>query len=192
MGRFAWATCLWPGLALLWERGSWPALGLACAYGLAIDLLLAATLVWHELLAPAALAAGWLLVLAVWLGSAWFTCRALRTAPPVEDGDLFPAALDEYLRGNWYEAEERIRRMLTRAPQDVEAALLLAGVLRRSRRFDEARRHLRRTAQWDAAEPWRMEIDAELALLEQDDARVDEQPDGTHDRERSIRLPHAA
>jgi Tetratricopeptide repeat len=163
-----WAIYLWPGLADLWWRGAWSGLALAAAFALLVNLLIASTLIWGELLGPNPGGTIWGGFVAAWLA---LLVVSIRTSPAKDEaalggaGDLFPSALTEYLRGNWVEAELLARKLIARLPADVEATLLLAAVLRHTNRFDEARETLDTLTLWDRAAAWRMEIDVAYGRL---------------------------
>jgi hypothetical protein len=74
-------------------------------------------------------------------------------------------ARSEYLKGNWFEAEVTLDRLLTRNVLDVEARLMLAMLLRHTRRDAEASQHLARLSRMDGAEKWQLEISREQARL---------------------------
>jgi len=174
-----WAIYLWPGLPDLWWRGAWSGLALATAFALLLNLLIAATLVWGDLLGPnpggtiwGGFVAAWLALLVVSTRTSPRSAEAALAGPD----DLFPAILAEYLRGNWLEAELLARKLVARVPSDVEATLLLAAVLRHTNRFDEARETLDALMLWDRAATWRMEIDAAYQRLTARQNRLAEQP----------------
>ncbi len=142
MRSLRWAIYLWPGLADLWWHGAWSGLALATSYAILTGLLLAATLVWDELLGPNLGGSIWAGYAVCWLALLFVS---LRTSPRAKEAqldgasDLFPEALAEYLRGNWLEAELLARRQVASFPSDVESTVLLAATLRHTNRFDEAR-----------------------------------------------------
>jgi len=67
-------------------------------------------------------------------------------------------ALTEYLQGSWFEAEAILGRLLRQVPRDVEGRLLLATVLRRTQRHDEALEQLDRLERLRDAARWSREI----------------------------------
>lgn len=161
--------CLWPGLPQLWIAGDWSGLALAVGFACLVNLLLLTTLHWTEWLDAGLKIAGWTAVGVLWCASAvsgwrWMVCREQTAARPRQE-DLFPRALGEYLRGNWYEAEAACHEMLRRTAGDVEARLLLATLLRRTGRFAEARGQLEQLTRLDAAAAWQAEIDSERERL---------------------------
>jgi predicted Zn-dependent protease len=169
MGRTPWAAYLWPGLPQLWRRGSWSALALAVGAAGLVNLALAASLLWTELLAPRVRTGAWLVVAAVWAGSALISrlAESRRTAlrGRARGGDAFAEATEQYLRGHWFEAECAIREMLRRDPRDLEAGLMLATLLRHTGRLGEAAEQLGRLQRLDGWEHWAMEIGRERACL---------------------------
>jgi hypothetical protein len=169
---------LWP----TWN-GSWWGLAVAVAFAAALNVAIVTTFVWRELVSSAERSAGWVAIAAVWLVCAGWTFWRVRRADfeqnrPPEDGDLFPRAVNEYLRKNWSQAERILTRLIGRRRADGEAQLLLSAVWRRTGRTDEARQLLVQLAQSDAGERWKWEIEREIALLDGDD-RSEEMPE-TH------------
>jgi len=169
MRRMTWAKYLWPGLPQLWADGAWSGLVLAVGSAVLLNLLLLSTFVWIELLGGKLLAFGWLVAGAVWAVSAGLAClsdkrrRGQHQANSTEH--LFRHALGEYLRGNWYEVETLLGRLLRCEPRDVEARLMLATLFRHTRRLPQARQQLLRLERLEGCEKWSLEIGAELNLL---------------------------
>jgi Tfp pilus assembly protein PilF len=112
---------------------------------------------------------GWAIAASLWLASAVWSSRNYerrqRLAREVDADDLFRQALSEYLQGSFLAAENTLGRSLKHHPQDVEARLLLATLLRHTKRHDEARRELARLAQLEGAARWATEIEAERDKL---------------------------
>lgn len=167
--RWNWAFCLWPGLPQLWQRGAWSGVAVAAGFALGLNLALLCTLVWTEWLGVAALRWLWLTLGLLWGGTTLFSLWSGLPDPyaplPEAEQDLFPLALNEYLRGNWFAAETSLARLLEADPGDVDARLLLASVLRRAGRGDAARRELERLERFDRAAKWRLEIERERRVL---------------------------
>jgi len=165
MRRMPWATYLWPGLPQLWYSGLWSGLALAVGFAVLLNVLLLSSFVWVELLTPFDLRLGWLSIGALWGASAivslWLGRRG-RAVPAATSAEvLFRGALGEYLQGSWFEAESILARLLHLHPRDVEGRLLLATLLRRTRRYDEALEQLARLELLRAAGNWHQEIAAE-------------------------------
>ncbi len=158
-----------PGLPALWRQGAWSGLFVAVVFTTLLNAALLTTWVWDELVSSLARGFMWLATATLWGIGAWTAVRARGEGvkegqvPPLSD--LFPTAQREYLRGNWYECETQCRALLEADPRDAEARLLLLGVLRRSRRWDEARRELASLSALETAEHWSTELAAELQRI---------------------------
>jgi len=169
MGRTPWPMYLWPGLPQIAREGSWAALAVAIGFAALVNLALMATLLWSELFTPEVRNLVWMAVLAIWGGSAAVCYRwdrrhaAQREAGPADDA--FIEARDHYLKGNWFESEQVLRGLLGENPRDLDAGLMLAALLRRAGRPDEARLELDRLKRLDGFEKWEPEISRELELL---------------------------
>jgi len=162
-------TFLWPGLPQLWVDGTWSGLALAVGFGILVDVWLLTTLVWVELVERSWVPVGWIGLGLVWLSSACFSMW-LRRSEPAEVArqsaeDLFRAALAEYLKGNWFEAEKILVSLLAEHPRDVEARLMLATLLRHTRRYREANDELSRLELIEASRTWTVEIASERQRL---------------------------
>lgn len=179
-GHVPLALCLWPGLPHLWIEGAWSGLVLAFGFTCLLNLLLLTSLHWTGWLDRGLQVAGWTAIGVVWSVSAVSARRwtTRRTQSAADDGarDLFPQALGEYLKGNWYEAEMVCQGLLRRGPGDVEARLLLATLLRRTRRFSEARGHLDRLGRLETASGWQHEIADEWERLAEAEAEAIDSP----------------
>lgn len=169
MRRMPWATNVWPGLPQLWSCGEWSGLLYALGFAALVNVALLGTLVWSELFASGVRNLLWLAVGAFWVISAVFSYRWHRQ-PPAERHtgrveDEFGEALDHYLKGNWYEAEHVLLAVLRRNPRDLDAGLMLATLLRHTRRPEEATAWLDRLERFDGSEKWALEICRERELL---------------------------
>lgn len=166
MGFARYLTLLWPGLPWLWLRGSAAGLVLALAFGLAVDVAVVTTWIWTELVDFRLCMGLWAATAAVWFVA---TASAVTSFPPpirlgrdaAVDG-LFVKARDAYLARDWLAAETTLRAVLDLAPTDGEAQLLLATLLRRVGRFDEAAAALAALSHSDSGGPWRTAIAREL------------------------------
>jgi tetratricopeptide (TPR) repeat protein len=170
-----WAYCVWPGLPQLWLQGSWSSLGVAASFALVLNLALVSTLVWTELLPPSVRSATWLLAGVMWTASAIASYRWLGTlgfdqADAVADA-WYLSGVEEYLKGNWFEAEVTFNRLVARDPRDIEARLMLATLFRHTGRHDEAHAQLDHLQRLAGAEKWRQEVRRELELLAADSGR---------------------
>jgi len=169
MRRMPWTTYLWPGLPQIWLFGEWPGLGLALAAACVLDVLLVVSFGWSELIDRHWRIALWGAFAAAWVAAAaWsvgYCRRRAETCNLPSEQDSFGAAVEQYLKGNHYEAEQILGGLLRRNARDIEARLMLATLLRRVGRRDEAARHLDALEHFEAAAKWALEIEEERALL---------------------------
>jgi len=164
-------TLVWPGLPWLWLRGSVAGLVLALAFAVSLDVAVVTTFVWPGLVELPFTIAIWAATGVVWLVSTVSAAAAfpapLARPPAAEIDPLFIAARDAYLARDWLAAETRLKALLELAPTDGEAQLLLATLLRRVGRLDEARSALDKLSASDAGRPWRAAIAAERSRIEE-------------------------
>ena len=173
MPKGRWLTCCWPGLAELWLVGSWSALATAVGFAILLNLALAVSLVWTQLLTGEVRFALWTAVGSLWVFGIWTAWRTT-LARPEPDGDLFSRALGEYLQGNWFAAEALLEQLLKADARDIEAQLLLATLFRRTARLQESRTQLDRLSRSPGSEKWLMEIQRERLLLDATPATIQE------------------
>ena len=171
MGKMPWATYLWPGLSLIWRRGSWLGLAIAVGFTALVNLALAASILWSELFTAAVRNLTWAVVGGIWVVSAVFASRwdSREARPPKLSPreDPFALAMDHYLKGNWFEAEYLLSGLLAANPRDVDASLMLATLWRHTGRVDEAMEGLARLQRCEDAKKWDWEIDRERDLVDQ-------------------------
>ena len=159
MRRMPRLEYFWPGLPQLWHRGLWSGLILATGFAVLLELLLLGSFVWVEWLSPRALRLGWMAAGSLWGASAILSFGFHRPAAGTSSADLvYRESLKHYLQGSWFEAEASARRLLRLTPRDVEGRLLLATVLRRTGRYDEALGQLDRLGRLRASVRWEREI----------------------------------
>ncbi len=180
MGRMPWATYLWPGLPQICRFGSWPGLGLAIAFAVLLNLALAGTILWGGLFTPGARKLIWMAVAITWLGSAavaWFRKDPIPRDP---NADPYPQALEHYLKGNWFEAEQILTRLLDHNPRDLEARLMFATLLAHTGRPQEAARQLDWLEGLEGSGKWALEIARQRRLLAEQppDQHPSPPPDG--------------
>ena len=165
-------TLFWPGLPWVWLRGSRAGLVLAVAFAICLDMAITSTWIWTEFVDLQVTLGVWTAVVAIWLIA---TVSALSAFPPpltsrrdAATDQLFTEARDAYLARDWLAAETKLQTLLTLAPTDGEAQLLLGTLLRRAGRFAEAKRALDTLARSDSGLPWRHAIGRELECLARD------------------------
>ncbi|ADB16557.1 hypothetical protein Psta_1883 [Pirellula staleyi DSM 6068] len=170
-------TWIWPGLSRLWTRGEWAGLVLAVAFATSLNLALVATFVWPELLSRqispiVTITAAWVLVVGFWIVG-WMDFRNQRAKLPVQQTpaeiatatDRLRQAQREYLRGQYALAEQTIRSALTPKTPDVELALMLVAILRRTGRRAEGLRWIDKLIGMPGAARWVAEIEHEQKQL---------------------------
>lgn len=171
MVRRTWLLYLWPGAVPLILEPGWGTFLVAAAFACLFHLCLVATFVWPEIWPSLLTRGAWFFLAAGWAYSVYWAVlsdrRRRRAAAPLPGEDLFPTALQAYLRGEWSRTEHLLGRLLHRNPRDAEALLLLVSLWRRTGRLDEAGRLLRELEKLDAARPWYAEIQREKRLLEE-------------------------
>lgn len=162
-------TLAWPGLPWLWLRGSAAGLVLATAFAIVIDTAIITTFIWTELVDLQVAVGLWTAAAAIWIVA---TVSAVSAFPPALPSGrdatvdaMFIAARDAYLSRDWLSAESKLRAALELAPTDGEVQLLLATLLRRVGRLDEAREAIQKLSRSDAGATWRSAIVRELDLL---------------------------
>jgi tetratricopeptide (TPR) repeat protein len=179
MVRMPWTTYLWPGLPHLWYGGLWSGLALAAGFAVLVNVLLLATFVWVELLDPRQLQWAWLATGGLWAGSAvvsaWYG-RGLAPRRRNSAEAMFREALREYLQGSWFEAEQILGRLLRLQPRDVEARLMLATLMRHTKRHQEALEQLDRLELLADASKWDREIAEEKKLIAAESRQPDSNP----------------
>ena len=160
---------LWPGVARLWLGGQPIGLVVASAFTLLLNGAVLTSLHWTAF-APTNVR--WVLPLVVvvfWLlgglESIRFRLILRKSAGQETQVDLFLRARAEYLRGDWESSERHLDEILSSHPQDIEARLSKATLLRHQDRHSEAREQLRRLQRWQASAGWRMEIRREWEQL---------------------------
>lgn len=170
MGFSPWITCLWPGLPRLWWRGEWSGFVAAVVFAVGLNAALAATFIAPHWVGATWRLAGWT-VLAVF----WVICvhRGATRLSQIYAGDgryndaLFGRAQEEYLKGQWFEAESLLLRLVREEPADVEGRLLLATLYRHTRRPELAAAQLDQMSKYPHAARWAWEIRQERHWLQQ-------------------------
>ncbi|GAB4127083.1 hypothetical protein [Thermopirellula anaerolimosa] len=176
MVRRTWLLYLWPGVLPLILEPGWGTFLIAAGFAGLLHLCLVATFVWPEIWPPLVTRGAWFFLAAGWGYSVYWAAlcdrRQRRAATPPPGEDLFPEALQAYLRTEWSRTEHLLGRLLRRNPRDAEALLLLAALWRRTGRLNEAGHLLRELEKWDAARRWHVEIQREKQLLEEKRIRL--------------------
>lgn len=161
-------NCLWPGLPHLWYAGRLRGLLEATGFALLVNTAVICQFVWTELTSDFVERALWAAVAGAWLIG---FVRNWRDWPRVVEGQvqsdehLFLQAQREYLRGHWIEAQDVLERLLDKWPDDCDARLMLATLLRHTRQLEAARRQLDLLQQYPGSAKWQVEIAHERMRL---------------------------
>ena len=168
--------CGWPGLSGLWFRGQTSSLLVAVGFSILLNLALVSSFLWPWSLGETFPLVAWPMILVIWGTSALAAYRGLpdlmavptseKVAVEERPDTLFIQAQREYLGGHWEEAESLLQRRIHRESRDMEARLLLATLLRHSRRLNEATEQLNDMQRYDESIEWSFEIDRERQLIE--------------------------
>ena len=134
-----------------------------------LNLAVLARFVWPELLSAKLATAIWALVGIFWLAGLVRSIGYLTPDGrlPRGEGDTYAEAMQEYLRGHWYESEAILRQLLMENSRDLEARLLLSSVLRHTGRYEDSERQLGQLERLDGSQKWRLEILQERSRLQQ-------------------------
>jgi tetratricopeptide (TPR) repeat protein len=168
--------CSWPGLPGLWQRGHTSSLVIAVGFAVLLNLALISTFLWPRVLGEAFPIVSWPVLLLTWSTSILFSYKSMpvwEQTPKIAAAEggkqsdvLFIRAQQEYLKGDWEEAERLLRRCLEIWPRDIEARLLLATLLRHSRRLFDASEELAHLLKFDESINWISEIRREEKLIQ--------------------------
>ncbi len=179
----AYFLCGCPGLAPAWLRGSLSGVLELLAFCLLLNALLIASFAWPQWGPAWLVRSGWFLCGSFWVISA---CHAYFKLPKWLAGplrlsktDLLILAQTEYLRGNWFESESLLSKHLSENPDDITAALLLAGVLRRTKRWKQSELCLEQIRLRESSARWSEEIQRELEILTREAEEENESSDST-------------
>ena len=169
MRRMPWILYAWPGLPQIWMHGNWSGLVLALGAAGLLDVLLLVSFGWTELIGQNLRNSLWAILVVAWIAAIVWSkkqCRRQAVVCSLEPReDPFGQALDYYLKGDGYQAEQILEGLLRRNVRDLDARLMLATLLRRTKRLDEAAEHLDVLGRFEGAEKWEQEIQAERVLL---------------------------
>ena len=162
-----WATCLWPGLTTLWNRGEIAGLLWAVSFAIALNFAVLVSGVWTEVVDPETRRWAWIAAGVCWVVAVGINLGQLRRRVDDETDTLFGQALGISLQVKWVVGDFVLAGGLQKAPHDAEARLLRATMYRRCGRADEARAELDQLARWEPSARWWHEIEQEKRYLQQ-------------------------
>ncbi|MBW3595689.1 MAG: hypothetical protein KY475_00275 [Planctomycetes bacterium] len=189
---WVWVTCLWPGLPRLWWRGEWAGFVVAAGFAAGLNFALVATFMAPHLVNSTGRLAGCTLMIVSWL---WCVRRGAVRLSQIYGGDgryndeLFRRAQEEYLKGQWFEAESLLLRLVREELADVEGRLILATLYRHTRRAELAESQLRQLERYPHASRWGWEIRRERIALESAIAGRDEANQALEDESEPVDGP---
>lgn len=175
------AIGFWPGLPRLWYRGDTAALAMAILFGLALNMALVATFAWPDWLSPWSVRMLWVTLLlvspvaAVRNYLAWPSIQH-PIVPSVDRDAMFTEAQTSYLRGDYFEAEAALHGVFAGGKQDIESAILMVSILRRTRRLAQAMYCIDRLLLLDSAATWTYELKLERQRIEKEMSEANPQP----------------
>jgi tetratricopeptide (TPR) repeat protein len=163
--NLSWTLHLWPGFQRLWTRGELYSLFVALLFATILDIVLLATLVWTEWLASWLVLMLWLAIVFIAMASlirSFFVVNNGQVRMPKSDSNqLLAQAQQDYLRGDYVEAEASLHQLLNENSEDIEGALFLATIFRRTQRLAQASELLDRIERFESASAWYLEIQSE-------------------------------
>ncbi|MCY3004877.1 MAG: hypothetical protein NTV29_02750 [Planctomycetota bacterium] len=166
---FRWAMVLWPGLVFAWQAGSLRALLICLGFVFALQAAWIGTFIWPGLLTGWESRLLWCSLAALVIGSILY-----QTYCAARDGQarlslcsdrVLQEAQSEYLRGNYFEAEELLTPYVSQGEWDVEAALCLASIYRRTGRLEAAAVVLQTIESLERGGLWAAEIAQEYRKM---------------------------
>ncbi len=164
--------CFWPGLVGLWMRGQWNSLVLAVGFAMMLNLALACSFIWPDLLGQPFSLVAWPVLTVTWVLSFWLSWKTVDSFAETsgftadQHDTLFIQAQTEYLNGNLSGCYQMLAKHLSGNPGDLESRLLLATTCRRLARLDEAFHQLATFRKIDGWQQWSNEVQRELQMID--------------------------
>jgi hypothetical protein len=164
-----WIIYVWPGLPHIWTYGSWSALAVAVAAAGALSAVIVGNFGWTELIEPGVRKILWVSLAILWIGSALISAVKLRRRSDAKNDNAneepFSQAIDVYLKGDYYQAERLLDKILVSNERDLDARLMLATLLRHTGRLEDAAEELDILTRFDGSDKWELEIYKEREML---------------------------
>jgi hypothetical protein len=154
----------WPGSLPAWRDGDLRGLLIAIAFGAGLSIAWIASMIWPLWLSPIRLGLLWGLLGTIACVSMAFSAihgylSPYRTFIGCPDARLLQA------QSEYFEAEKILSPFCRVSQCDVEAALLVASILRRTERYQASIEMLDRIALLDRARSWLEEIEQEKRIV---------------------------
>jgi len=160
----------WPGFQKLWLKGDFHSLFVSLLFSWVVVFFSLGTFVWPDWfvvilsprwLAKVILVTGWISIITTCLLSGIGLLFGNANTPNISLGERqknLEKAQELYLRANYYEAEQLIKRNVSGRTEDIESHLLWIAILRRTRRIPQALELISSVDKLDAAAPWISEL----------------------------------
>ncbi|MDO4551828.1 MAG: hypothetical protein Q4C96_11335 [Planctomycetia bacterium] len=166
-----------PGLPQFYYHGSLMGWGVVMVYTFFAMFVVSATFVWEEIIPASARVPLWGMFFTAWMLGviiSWRLERQFRAAEEkksldFERNDTLPEAQSAYLRRDWFQAEYLLQQRISLWPEDVPARVLFLSLLRRLKRFDEAKTQLKILSDLSVSGAWRWEIHRLEQWIQQDE-----------------------
>lgn len=159
------AFSMWPGTLAAWRHGDVRSLLIAILFGAILSTAWVGTMIWPLWFSSWRLGLLWSVVTVGVVASVIHNAAQglLRAKRPVAGcpTSVLAEAQGMYLKASYFEAEQAIGPYCVGRDMDVEAALLLAAIYRRTERFPQAIAMLERLSRLERAGFWIDEIERE-------------------------------
>lgn len=168
MQKNSWIIYAWPGLPQIVVCGNWSALMIAVLAAALLNTLILGSFGWSELLDSGLRNTLWVSLVIVWCIAAMISAVKLRrhaSNKSFGESDLFSQAIDLYLKGDYYQAERLLHKLLKKDARDHDARMMLATLLRHTGRLEDASKQLDQLNYFEGAEKWELEIKSERLRL---------------------------
>ncbi len=163
---------LWPGFNGVFRYGLWSQLAIALVFGALCQATLALDFLWCDFLSQFVKNSLHVGLFVSWVFLSVIASVRLKQYEKMRRsdsrGEAFLEAQTHYLRGNWFETECCLKKILKKNPLDADAILFLATLYRHVKRFPEAKRMLTALEKLDASYRWQYEIALEKKFLRED------------------------
>lgn len=170
-GSYGWCMIFWPGLSAAWRLGSFRGLAVALMFVVGLQTAWVGTFVWPSLLGAWEAQLLWSTLAASVLGSivyqAYYLAKFGASDLPRCSDRVLSEAQSLYLQGSYFEAEALLSPHVSHGEWDLEAALWMASIYRRTGRFEAAILVLQTLESLERASWWAAEIAQEQRKIKE-------------------------
>lgn len=154
-------SIFWPGYRRAWNRADVRSLATAVGFAWLVAGLLITTFVYYDVFPKSLRFVAWtvcgLAAILTAIRTLVFGDLPEKDSRSTRDENLV-AAQSCYLQASYFEAEKLLLSNLTKQPADIESALLLVSVYRRTERWDQALEAIQQLQKREMAARWAREI----------------------------------